>query len=208
MPFEMWLAFATAWFVLSLAPGPDNIFVLMQSVIYGKRDGLWVVVGLCMGLTVHIILVSVGVSALIRASEIAFTAVKVLGACYLVYLAVLAWRAPTQEISLDGKKKRTEMLPAWSLIRRGALMNLTNPKVIIFFLAFFPQFLVEGYSIPIQNTIMGITIIATCLLVFGGIAICADKVRALITSAKVQRNVNRTGAFVFVCLALNIVFTR
>lgn len=48
MPFEMWLAFATAWFVLSLAPGPDNIFVLMQSVIYGKRDGLWVVVGLCM----------------------------------------------------------------------------------------------------------------------------------------------------------------
>lgn len=208
MPFEMWLAFATAWFVLCLAPGPDNIFVLMQSIIYGKRDGLWVVVGLCFGLTVHIILVSIGVSALIRASAIAFTTVKVLGACYLVYLAILAWRAPAQEISLDGKKERADVLPAWSLIRRGALMNLTNPKVIIFFLAFFPQFLVEGYSVPIQNTIMGITIICTCLLVFGGIAICADKVRALITSAKVQRNVNRTGAFVFVCLALNIVFTR
>ena len=142
MPFDVWVTFFVAWFFLSIAPGPDNIFVLMQSIIYGKRDGLWVVAGLCTGLIIHVTLIAIGVTAVIRASDIAFTTIKMLGALYLVYLAILAWKAPVTSVTVSKdcalEQKKASALSLW---RRGAFMNLTNPKVIIFFLAFFPQFL-------------------------------------------------------------------
>ena len=208
MPFDVWVTFFVAWFFLSIAPGPDNIFVLMQSIIYGKRDGLWVVAGLCTGLIIHVTLIAIGVTAVIRASDIAFTTIKMLGALYLVYLAILAWKAPvtsvtvSKDCALDQKKAS-----ALSLWRRGAFMNLTNPKVIIFFLAFFPQFLTEGYSVSGQMLVMGVTILVTCALVFGGIAVGAEYVRSLISSPKIQQWINRIGSVIFVMLAGNVLLT-
>lgn len=205
MAAEIWLTFAFAWFVLSLAPGPDNLFVLMQSLIYGRRDGLWVVSGLCTGLMVHLVLVGVGVAALIRASDIAFTALKIAGAAYLAYLAYLAWRAPTQEVALDGTGAQPVGRSAVQLWRRGLIMNLTNPKVIIFFLAFFPQFLRPEDNVLLQMLVMGITVLVICVLVFGGVAVGAAYVRSWVKSERVQKAINRTGAVIFMLLAVNIL---
>ncbi|MCD8338995.1 MAG: LysE family translocator [Burkholderiales bacterium] len=205
MVFEQWVAFAIASIIISLAPGPDNIFVLMQSVIYGRTAGFKIISGLCSGLLIHTFLVTIGVSALIRASPSAFLILKIAGAAYLVYLAVLAWKAPAA--SLEEKTGVTKKpMTFWTWWRRGFIMNLTNPKVIVFFLAFFPQFVSDKYSYPLQMIIMGITFIGATVLVFGACAIFAEMVRRKVSSPEVQRWINRTGATIFVLLAANLVF--
>ncbi len=206
MVLHQWFAFALASIVISLAPGPDNIFVLMQSVIYGRAAGFRIISGLCSGLLVHTFLVTVGVSALIKASPTAFFILKVAGALYLTYLAVLAWKAPT--VPLEEEKTGTTRSPKtfWAWWRRGFIMNLTNPKVIIFFLAFFPQFVSDKYSYPLQMVIMGITFVGATILVFGACAIFAEMVRQKVSSPRVQQWINRTGSVIFVLLAANLIF--
>lgn len=205
MPLDTWLAFFGASLVLALAPGPDNIFVLMQSLIYGKSTGLKIIAGLCTGLLVHTFLVTVGVSAIILASAVAFNALKFAGACYLVYLAFLAWKAPAVPLSEGGGQKAIDGKSPWALWRRGAIMNLTNPKVIIFFLAFFPQFVSLSYSTPVQMIIMGLTFIASTVIVFGSIAFFAEWIRGWIRSEKIQRAINRSGSIIFVGLAVSLL---
>lgn len=208
MDFQTWLSFAGASFVLSLAPGPDNIFVLMQSVIYGRSAGLKVVLGLCTGLLVHTILVTIGVSAVIRASALAFTGLKIAGALYLLYLAYMAWKAPAvpmeEEKAAQKRAENNSFLKWWS---RGFIMNLTNPKVIIFFLAFFPQFITTGQNTELQMIIMGATFICATIIVFGSIAVFAELVRKHVSSDKVQRAINRTGAVIFALLAASLIFS-
>ena len=125
--------FATA-VLLAYAPGPDIVFVLAQSAVYGARAGLATTCGLLTGLCVHTALVTAGVAALIQASPTAFLILKAVGALYLLYLAWLSWRAGAMRA--DGLK------PAFpgclALYRRGIFMNVTNPKVSIFFLSFAP----------------------------------------------------------------------
>lgn len=205
MDFQTWLSFAGASFVLSLAPGPDNIFVLMQSVIYGRSAGLKIISGLCTGLLVHTFLVIVGVSALIRTSETAFFCLKAVGCLYLLYLAVMAWRAPAAPMAEEkGEVKGTMSFRKWWA--RGFIMNLTNPKVVIFFLAFFPQFLSPGRNAEEQMMLMGLTFIAATIIVFSVVACFAELVREKISSARVQKAINRTGSVIFAALAASLVF--
>ena len=130
------LAFFGVALLLGITPGPDNVFVLLQSLAHGRKAGLLVVLGLCTGLVVHTLAVALGLAAVFAASEMAFVLLKFAGAAYLAYLAWQAWRAPVsdqpagQALSLNGRQ----------LYGRGILMNLTNPKVVLFFLAFLPQF--------------------------------------------------------------------
>ena len=132
------LSFFGVAFLLSLSPGPDNLFVITLSAIRGVKAGLWMVLGLCSGLVVHTLAVALGIGALVAASPMAFFALKVIGALYLLYLAWGAWRAaPDTDISSPTVPALTP-LQAW---RRGVLMNLTNPKVLVFFLALFPSFI-------------------------------------------------------------------
>ncbi len=207
MEFQSWLAFLGASIVISFAPGPDNIFVLMQSVIYGKKAGLKIISGLCSGLLIHTILVTVGISGLIRASATAFFALKVVGCIYLVYLAYLAWTAPVMILAEEDSGSVRQEMTSFAWWRRGLIMNLTNPKVIIFFLAFFPQFLSDTYNHAVQMIIMGLTFIAATILVFGLVAVFAELVRKLVSTPRVQKIINRTGAIIFVLLAANLFFT-
>lgn len=140
MDFSTWLAFAGASLLLSIAPGPDNLFVLAQSAMYGKKAGILVVLGLCTGLVVNTLLAALGLAALVAALPALFWAIKAAGAAYLVYLAVMAWRHARD----GGGAAEGVRLSGVALWRRGVLMNLTNPKVQIFFLAFFPQFVKAG----------------------------------------------------------------
>ena len=137
------IAFLGVSILLGLTPGPDNIFVLLQSAQRGWRAGMAVVVGLCCGLVVHTGAVALGLAAVFAASAVAFTVLKLLGAAYLAYLAWQALRAPVSSAGPDAGAQGAAPTAApslWRMVGRGMVMNLTNPKVLVFFLAFLPQF--------------------------------------------------------------------
>lgn len=192
--------------LLGFAPGPDNLFVLMQSATQGRTAGFLVVLGLCTGLLVHTAAVALGLATIFATSAVAFTILKFAGAAYLAYLAWLSYRAPAEVPSTGGET------PAASrrLYLRGVVMNLTNPKVLLFFLAFLPQFVDPKLgSVAIQVEWFGLIFIVATLVSFGMIAqlagFLAQKVRG---SAKAQRVMNRATALVFAGLALRLAMTQ
>jgi threonine/homoserine/homoserine lactone efflux protein len=188
--------------LLALAPGPDNVFVLIQSALRGPGAGLRVVLGLCTGLLVHTAAVAAGLAALFAASATAFTVVKWFGAGYLVWLAWQALRAPV----LDPGAPQAAPADGWAMYRRGIVMNLSNPKVAIFFLAFLPQFTdpARGAIWP-QVSALGALFIVATLLVFGGIAWFAGSLgQRLRRSPRVQHALNRIAGGVFLLLALRL----
>ena len=203
MPFEIMMTYTLAVFLLALAPGPDNIFVMTQSSVSGPVAGIWVILGLCTGLAVHTLAVAFGVVTLIQASALAFTTLKLAGAAYLLYLAWLAFRSGA------GKFARSQtLLSASQLYRRGLIMNLTNPKVAIFFLAFFPQFTnPDRGSMFFQMAILGFVFIIVTFTVFGGIALLSGAgLRTLAAnSPRAQIIINRGAGFVFAALAFTIL---
>ena len=206
-PFDVSLAFFIASIVLALAPGPDNIFVLTQSALYGWRQGLSVTFGLCTGLLVHTALVAFGVAALILASPLLFTALKTVGAFYLLYLAWGAMRAAPQAAKAQGA---APSLGLAQLYRRGIIMNITNPKVSIFFLAFLPQFTRPDHSpLMVQILWLGLLFILATILIFGGIAILAGNLGTkLQQSERMQRWLNWIAAAIFTALALHLLLSQ
>jgi threonine/homoserine/homoserine lactone efflux protein len=202
IPIEELSLFALASVALALAPGPDNIFVLMQSALYGPSRGLLVTLGLCTGLLAHTAAVSLGVAALLKTSALAFNLLKSLGAAYLLYLAWQAFRADATAI----EESATATPTGFRLYLRGVVLNVTNPKVAIFFLAFLPQFAnSERGSIVPQILLLGLVFMLTTLLVFGSIALGAGKLGTwLRTSPRAQVRMNRVAGGVFVLLALRL----
>ena len=201
---EICLSFFGIAVLLALAPGPDNLFVLMQSAMWGPRAGMFVVLGLCTGLMGHTLAVAVGLAAVFAASPTAFTVLKLVGAAYLAYLAWGAFRTRGR-ISQGEKPPRQSRV---ELYRRGIFMNLTNPKVSLFFLAFLPQFTSPARgSVAVQTLELGLLFIVSTLLVFGSIAFFSGAFGALLQrSERAQRILNRTAGVVFLGLALKLVF--
>jgi len=199
-------AFLGVSVLLGLSPGPDNVFVLMQSATHGRRAGLLVTLGLCTGLLGHTAAVALGLAAVLAASATAFTLLKLAGAAYLLYLAWGTWQAPVGELSANA----TAPLDAAHMYRRGVVMNLTNPKVGIFFLAFLPQFVrPEAGPVALQVVSLGALFIVSTLLVFGGVAFFADWIGGrLRQSAQAQRWLNRSAAVVFAGLALRLAVSE
>jgi threonine/homoserine/homoserine lactone efflux protein len=200
------LSTATTFFasaiVLGLAPGPDNIFVLTQSALRGRAAGIIVTLGLCTGLVVHTLAVAVGLAAVFQASAIAFTGLKIIGAGYLLYLAWHAFRASAGDIRIG----EVSMLSKGGLYRRGIIMNVTNPKVSIFFLAFLPQFADPARGpLAVQIIALGGLFILATLVVFGGIALLAGTLgRRLTRSRASERAMNIVAGTVFMALALRL----
>lgn len=206
IPIESLLTFLFASALLSIAPGPDNIFVLTQSALYGRRSGLLITLGLCTGLIVHTSLVAFGIAAIFQASSVAFTTLKIVGAVYLLYLAWLAFTAGTSDLESVTSTQRSGL----ALYQRGILMNLSNPKVSIFFLAFLPQFAsLENGELAPQIFILGILFIGVALIIFGTIAMLAGTLGEwLRKSSKTQVYLNRLAGTVFVALALNLLVAQ
>lgn len=208
MPFDLWLSFAVASFLLAIAPGPDNLFVLLQSAMHGARAGILVTLGLCCGVFCHTMLAAFGVAAVVAASPTLLMIIQCVGAAYLIYLAWGAWNAP---VGGDAGQTATPRLGDWALWRRGILMNVTNPKVLIFFLALFPQFLIKGTTetaVMIQMLIMGVTFLACTLVVFSSVAWCAGTLADKLRSPTVQLVMNRVSAIIFVILAISTILWK
>lgn len=202
IPLDTLGVFFAASLLLCLAPGPDNIFVLTQSALRGPLAGCIVTLGLSSGLVVHTTAVALGVAAIFQASALAFTALKAIGAAYLLYLAWLSLRASAAGIPADTERG----LHGWQLYRRGIIMNVTNPKVSIFFLAFLPQFAdpVRG-PLSLQMMLLGGVFIIATLLIFGGIALLAGNLgQWLQRSAGAQKLISRVAGVVFIALALKL----
>jgi threonine/homoserine/homoserine lactone efflux protein len=205
-PLETLLPFFGIAVVLGLTPGPDNVFVLLQSAMRGPRAGMVVVLGLCTGLLVHTAAVAFGLAALFATSQVAFAALKIAGALYLAYLAWQAFRAPVGQISQRG----ADNAGVGHMYRRGIVMNLTNPKVVIFFLAFLPQFVAPDRGhIALQLMVLGAVFIIATLLVFSVIAYFSGMFGALLLrSARAQRALNRFAGLVFLGLAARLATSR
>ena len=179
---EILLSFILAVSILAISPGPDNIFVLMQSVVHGKKYGLATVIGLMTGCIIHTTFVAVGVSAIIKENNSIFLAIKILGTIYLLYLAYKVFTS-SSEISMNTEKiqKKTP----FQLFKIGFIMNVLNPKVTIFFLALFPGFLFsESLSISLQFYILGALFILVSFVVFSSIAILGGAISEKIKKSK------------------------
>lgn len=206
MPFDLWLSFVVAATILAIAPGPDNLFVLLQSAMHGPKAGVLVTLGLCVGVFIQTCFSAFGVAAAVAASPVLLTIIKCAGAAYLTYLAWGAWRAPVSEADEATIEKKPLTLTPLKLWTRGILMNITNPKVLIFFLAFFPQFLVKGSSeseVMVQMLIMGLTFLVITLVVFSCVAWCAGSLANRIRNPRFQSILNKTSALIFLALAVS-----
>ena len=203
---ETTIAFFGLSLLLGFSPGPDNIFVLMQSATRGRKAGLIVVLGLCTGLLVHTAAVALGLAAIFAASVTAFTVLKFLGAAYLAYLAWQAFRAPdgdNEEVAAQGSGYRRMYL-------RGVIMNLTNPKVGLFFLALLPQFVeADRGPVVLQLCWLGFVFILATLVSFGATTWFASLIsRRLRESPKARRVMNRLSGVVFAGLAARVAMTE
>ncbi len=200
------LTFFLTSVILALSPGPDNLFVMAQSAQNGRRAGLSVTFGLATGLAVHTVAVALGLAALIHSSALAFSILKYIGAAYLICLAWKAFRAA----AANGMALQ---IPAHSqsyLYRRGIIMNLTNPKVTLFFMAFLPQFAdPRNGSMMIQFFQLGALFIVATLIVFVLVSILAggfgDRFR---NSSLAGKSINRIAAALFIGLAFKLALSE
>ena len=203
---DTFLLFLTASLLLCLAPGPDNIFVLTQAMLRGTASGILVTLGLCTGLLVHTSAVALGVAVIFQESLLAFTILKLCGAAYLLYLAWGAFRAGASGLGTVNPVSLDKL----ALYRRGIVMNITNPKVSIFFLAFLPQFTnpASGH-LTLQLLELGAVFIVCTFLVFGLISILAGKLGGWFSqSPKAEVVMNRVAGSVFAALAVKLALTQ
>ncbi len=200
---ETLFSFALATAILALSPGPDNIFVLTQSLVYGKRYGLATVYGLITGCIVHTTLLAFGVSLIIKESETLFFAIKFFGAIYLLFLAFKVYKS---DPSILLSKKNIPQKTTIQLFKQGFVMNVLNPKVSIFFLAFFPGFLFsKTLSTIVQFYILGLIFMVVSLIIFSLISILAATIASsLKNNLKIGIYLKWLQILVFVAIAFFI----
>ncbi|MDC9598861.1 LysE family translocator [Xenorhabdus anantnagensis] len=192
---------------LCFLPGPDNILVLNQSVINGHKSGILITIGLCIGLVIHTSLASLGIAAIIQTNAVALEIIRLLGVFYLSYLAWEAFKAKPIHLADNNtfydKKK---------LIKKGLLMNLSNPKVIIFFLAFLPQFTTDNainISDSLQLLYLGLIFVVIAFIVFALISYLSGFLNKMISNKPaIQTALNKTTCLIFIVLAINLFLSQ
>lgn len=192
--------------VVALSPGPDNLFVLMQSAAFGRHAGFCVIGGISLGIIIQVILQISGLSILITHSPTTFFILQCLGACYLLYLAYLSFRFA----SASNYEKKAIELSNKALFRRGLLMNLSNPKAVLFLLSFLPPAVNTSLSISpsLQIALLGTMFLLSTWVVFGSIAFLAGSLKPfLVNHPKVEVNLQRLSGVVFVILAISLFLT-
>lgn len=196
MSFETWLAFFAACWVISLSPGAGAIASMSSGLRYGFWRGYWNALGLQIALVAQIAIVAAGLGAVLAASEMAFTLIKWFGVAYLVYLGVKQWRALPADLS-DDSTIRPIGKPL-ALITRGFLVNISNPKALVFMLAILPQFIDLNAPLFEQYLIIAATMVTVDMIVMAGYTGLASRVLRALKTPKQQRRMNRTFAGLFV----------
>jgi len=199
---DYWL-FVVTGVLLNLAPGQDTLYILGSSIGYGRRIGLASALGICAGCMVHTLAAALGLSAILATSSTAFTAVKLAGAAYLVYLGIHTLTAPAGAISLSA---RSASISAGLAFRRGVVTNVLNPKVALFFLALLPQFIDSNSPTKLGAFLaLGLTFIATGTIWCLSLAVAASRVRGFfIAYPRALTRLSRGSGVLFVFLGLRL----
>jgi homoserine/homoserine lactone efflux protein len=161
--FSLWLALAGAGALISFTPGAGAINTMSNSLNAGFRRSIWGILGQQAALVVHVLIVALGVGVLVASSPLAFNVIRYAGAAYLVYLGIRQFLSKPTVAQEQAATLRNE--PGWSLFRRGFWVNLLNPKAIVFFLAFTPQFIRAEQPLFPQYAVLTATIVAIDILV-------------------------------------------
>lgn len=200
---NLW-GFLSAAVLLTLMPGPDILFVITQSITGGRKAGIIFAAGLCTGLIVHIAAVTLGLSVLLASSPVAFSALKFAGAAYLIYLGVRTFVGRHRnKISLTEKGGVVSRL-----YRKGILMNVLNPKVALFFLAFFPQFVDPSVAAPVlQMLLLGLVFMVQAFCIFSLVAVLAERLsRRLMQNPRISLFMNTAEAVIYWIIGVGIAF--
>lgn len=200
------LSFLGAAILLTLMPGPDILFVIAQSVSQNKKAGISTALGLCTGLLVHISAATLGISAIIYQSAVAFTVVKYAGALYLFYLAWMSFREKGTPFTLN----KQDSIRYFSLYKKGILMNLLNPKVSLFFLALLPQFVDKSWGhISIQMLTLGVIFLIQALFIFTIVSKFAEKIGHILSNNSfIARKMNLIQGTLFGVIGLQIALSE
>jgi len=201
------LAFLATALVLTATPGPDNLMVLSMGMSRGRRAGMAFGLGCALGCLSHTLLAVVGVSALVAASPVAFTLLKVAGGAYLVWMGVQAWRhAGAVRVGGDA----TDATPLRQLFVKGLIANAINPKVVLFFLSFLPQFVVASQGeVAWQLGLLGLLFTAQAVLLFGLLGWFSGSVGAWLNRRPgVGRWLDRLAGTVFIGLGVRMIAAR
>ena len=201
-----WSTFLTAAILLNLSPGPDMAFILAQTARHGRRSGFAAMLGIWTGTCLHSLLAALGLSAILATSATAFLLVKWVGVIYLVWLGIQALRSEgyiqasqTQELAGDT-----------TVYRQGILVSLLNPKVAIFFLAFLPQFVVEGAGpVSAQLFLHGILIIVTAIVIEPPLIIASARITNFMgNSANLTKWLDRLLGTLFIGLGVRLALSE
>ena len=206
MDLNVWLAFLVASCVIAVSPGSGAVLSMSHGLSYGVRRTTATIVGLQLGLAVILLVAGLGVGAVLTASATAFTVIKVVGACYLLWLGWRQWRAPVAKIDGDAQAAASEPdLTAGQRVLRGFLTNVTNPKGIVFMAAVLPQFIQPTRPLWLQLLVLLATTVTVDVTVMHGYAWLAARLQGVLRSVRARRAQNRVfggvlmamGAFLF-----------
>lgn len=204
--------FAFSVFLLSVTPGPDMAYVIGQSVANGRRAGIVSASGVALGSCTHAIASTLGLTALITASPVMFTAIKYIGASYLMFLGgkMLLGTFISKKDRGDAAPQNTRKVSAYRLLSRGFITTLTNPKVLLFFISFFPQFVTpEGEQHAASFLLLGLTYAFIAFLTDVTFAILAGSTAGAVAgNRKLQNLLDRIVGATFIALGVRLALTR
>ncbi len=209
MELHVWLAYCVAAWVIALSPGSGAVLSMSHGLAYGVRSTTATIVGLQIGLAVILLVAGAGIGALLLASAVAFTVVKVLGAGYLLWLGWCQWRAPVGDAAPGLAAASSDAtLSVRQRVLRGALTNVTNPKGIVFMVAVLPQFIDPARPLWLQLLILLGTTIVADVVVMHGYAWLASRLQRWLRSARARRSQNRVFGGVLMAMGASLFLVK
>jgi homoserine/homoserine lactone efflux protein len=201
MTLDWWLTYLLTTSILSLSPGSGAINTMSVGISHGYRGAVASIAGLQLGLAIHIVLVGIGLGALVSQSLMAFEVLKWLGAAYLIWLGICQWRA-AGAIDLNAL---ASSMPRRRLFKRAILVNLTNPKSIVFLAALFPQFIIPHQP---QYVVLGVTTVVVDIIVMIGYATLATRIAGWVKAPKQMKLLNRIFGSLFMLVGVLLASAR
>lgn len=204
---SVWLSLFLACLVISLTPGAGAINTMSNSLATGWRRAAWGILGQQLALVVHIAIVAAGVGLIVSRSPIIFNSIRYIGSAYLIYLGIRLMLIKTDAHTVTETEEAATQESAWSMMRRGFWVNLLNPKAIVFFLAFMPQFIrIDAPQLP-QYLIFAATSVGVDIVVMWGVfAVAARSFRRLTRTPRGRRTLNTIFGALFIAVAAMLIF--
>jgi threonine/homoserine/homoserine lactone efflux protein len=203
-----WFLFFTSALAINLSPGPDLVYILSRTLRQGRRAGFASAVGVCTGACAHVVAASVGVSALFALSDTVFQAAKLAGAAYLLYLGLCGLASAGRASQAEAGAPSDEPT-LWTVFRQGALIDLLNPKVSMFFLAYLPQF-VDRAAPHAQAKLLGLgfLVIGVAVVVEFTIVLAAARAAAMLAHPSSRRLLSGASGAILIAMALQLAMAQ